>query len=438
MKERLTNNLGLKILSIFLAFFVWLIVVNVVNPTVPASKDVSVEVINEEVLSAKQLTYEIIGKSKVTISYEIRTRDNYKISSSDFRVYADLAELYDVTGSIPLKVEITNESARSLIKGPLTVNPMVVRVNTEEIQRKGFELQANVTGTPEEGYAEGPASLSPDYVYVKGPESMIGQISFVGLPIDIDGASADVTGAAAPVLYDANGKELQLGEKVTVSHKEVSYQVPILKVKNLNLDFEVQGEVASGYKYTGAECSLKSVSVVGLKSALANYSTIVVPKEELDLTGLTGDKTVEVDLTNYLPEGVTMIGDNRTAVITLKVEALRNRDIRLDLTGVEKLGESEEKNYVYDRNSLDVTIRGLAEDLESLTAADLHAVLNLENLEDGTYEGELTFQISDAFEVVSYSKFEVTVTSKEDPNQESGDETESEGESSTQEGPGGE
>ena len=32
MKEKLINNLGLKILSCFLAFFMWLIVVNVSNP----------------------------------------------------------------------------------------------------------------------------------------------------------------------------------------------------------------------------------------------------------------------------------------------------------------------------------------------------------------------------------------------------------------------
>ena len=38
MKEKLINNLGLKILSCFLAFFVWLVVVNVSNPEVTGSK----------------------------------------------------------------------------------------------------------------------------------------------------------------------------------------------------------------------------------------------------------------------------------------------------------------------------------------------------------------------------------------------------------------
>lgn len=88
MKERLTNNLGLKILSVVIAVFMWLIMVNVSNPLVSDSQEVTVEMINAEVLEKSNLTYEIIGKKTVTISYEVRIRDRYKISASDFYVYA--------------------------------------------------------------------------------------------------------------------------------------------------------------------------------------------------------------------------------------------------------------------------------------------------------------------------------------------------------------
>ncbi|MBS4986419.1 MAG: hypothetical protein KH024_19730, partial [Hungatella hathewayi] len=101
MKERLTNNLGLKVLAIFLAFFLWLIVSNVSNPVKQDSKEVVVDIINKEVLAESNLTYEVVGKSSVTVYYDVHTLDAYKISSSDFYAYADLSELYDVTGSIP-------------------------------------------------------------------------------------------------------------------------------------------------------------------------------------------------------------------------------------------------------------------------------------------------------------------------------------------------
>ena len=40
MKEKITHNLGLKILSVVIAFLVWLIVVNVSNPEVTDSVNV--------------------------------------------------------------------------------------------------------------------------------------------------------------------------------------------------------------------------------------------------------------------------------------------------------------------------------------------------------------------------------------------------------------
>lgn len=46
MKERLTNNLGLKILSVVIAVFMWLIMVNVSNPLVSDSQEVTVDMIN--------------------------------------------------------------------------------------------------------------------------------------------------------------------------------------------------------------------------------------------------------------------------------------------------------------------------------------------------------------------------------------------------------
>ena len=110
MKEKLINNLGLKILSLFLAFFVWLVVMNVSNPLVGGSREVPLEILNEQVLTEAGRTYEISGKSTVTVTYDVHTRDAYRVSSSDFRAYVDLAELYDVTGSVQVKVRCSATS----------------------------------------------------------------------------------------------------------------------------------------------------------------------------------------------------------------------------------------------------------------------------------------------------------------------------------------
>ena len=68
MKEKITHNLGLKILSVVIAFLVWLIVVNVSNPEVTDSVNVPLEVLNGDVLANAGLSYKIENKVKVSIS----------------------------------------------------------------------------------------------------------------------------------------------------------------------------------------------------------------------------------------------------------------------------------------------------------------------------------------------------------------------------------
>ena len=48
MKEILTRNLGLKILSVVVGFFVWLAVVNVSDPQTTDRKEILLDVVNGE------------------------------------------------------------------------------------------------------------------------------------------------------------------------------------------------------------------------------------------------------------------------------------------------------------------------------------------------------------------------------------------------------
>lgn len=408
MKEKLINNLGLKILSIFLAFFVWLIVVNVQNPVNRRSREVTLEIENEQVLTAARKTYEIVGKNTVTVNFDVHTRDEYKIRPTDFRAYIDLAELYDVTGSVQVKVEVLNN--KELISDP-EARPGVIRVKTEELQTKPFELAVDTQGEPADGYALNGVTLSPSYVTVEGPVSQVGLISYAGVEIQINSEmTGDTQGVVEPTFYDANGNELTISDRIKVNTPEIQYQLLINKVKNLPLDFDVSGTVAAGYQYTGVECSTRNVAVIGLKSNLASINRISIPASELNISGATADKVVTVDLRDYLPEGVELAeSENPQVEIRIKVERLVNRTVTLTDSDIIRENPSEELRYRLVPNRIEVVIQGLSEDLDSLSGADLEATLDLANLREGSHTGALRFKISDVFSVISYSDFSVDV-----------------------------
>ena len=415
MKEKLTNNLGLKLLSVGLAVFAWFMVVNVVNPLVEASAEVPVEIINEDILKKANLTYEMIGKKTVTVSYEVRSRDRYRVSASDFTAYADLAYLYDVTGSIPVTVEISNRNVRSVIEGGFNVKPAVVRIQTEELQRKKFNVIPHLSGEAEEGYDSGGVTIRPEEIYVTGAVSVIGQISSVGVEIDISDADSDVTGTGKIVLYDANGNQLpDLMNDVTLNRMEVDYQVSILKVKNVGLGFQVTGEAAEGYRFTGVDCDVKSVSVEGLKSVLASLNTIVIPEELLNIDGAAADITVEVDLIALLPDNISMAEGSATkAVITLRIEKLEQRSISFNTRDLELIGTSEDLEYHFEDEQTTVWIRGLSEDLDKLDVNSLVGQVDVSALTTaGDYEVDVYVELSEGFDWVSSDWLQLYITEK--------------------------
>ena len=414
MKEKLLNNLGLKVASLVLAFAVWMAVVNISNPIIDDSQVVPVDVRNEDVLEDANLTYEIAGKDTVTVSYQVRTRDRSLVRASDFHAYVDLKD-YNVTGAIPITVEINKDKENLVKNDTITAKPMVIRIITEELQRKKFELRYDTKNEVEDGYAIGVVTLSPDYVTVEGPESQIGKINYMGIEIEVDNANADLNSVASPIFYDANGNKLtDLGDKVTVSRQEIEYHVSVLKAKNLSLNFEVSGEVAKGYRYTGVESSVKSVPVVGTKSVLASLSTLSVASDKLNVDGATSDKVVQLDLSQYLPPSTSVAREEyKNVTVKLKVEPLTTRVFTLNLKNLEMEGAEADYDYSFDKETSDVTIKGLKEDLDALTEENLNAILDVSDQEAGPHPGMLKFEVSGGFEVVGYTPFNVTMAQKD-------------------------
>lgn len=408
MEKKLTNNLWLKVLSVFLAFFIWLAVMNVANPDEYDTKEIPLEVLNGDVLETSGKTYELLSDKKtVTVSYRYKALDGGSIYASDFRAYIDLADMYEPTGAVQVNVEVKNNKVISA-----AAKPSVVRVSTEDLQRKLFNITVFTQGEAEAGYEKGTASVSPTYVYVSGPVSLVGQISKVGIVLDISGANSDLTGSAPVKCFDANDNEIPLDERVTLSRSEIDYTQSILKVKNLSLNFETEGRVAEGYRYTGIESSASSVSVVGLKSDLAEVNAITIPKSELNMDGAVADKTVTIDLRKYLPEGVELADSESELQVTMKVEPLEIRTFELPVSRIKQVGVSEHYEYSYDVTSVQVAVEGLKEDLDQLEAEDLEAEIDVSELLPGQYEGELTFQLGAAYEIISYMRPQIIIEDK--------------------------
>lgn len=408
MLERLTNNMWWKILSLFIGFALWVMIINISDPEITRTKSVTLEILNEDVLQNAGKTYRIIGGNTVNVQYTVRTSDAHIISSGDFRAYIDLANLYDITGSVPVSVEVLNHSDLFLSE-PKSI-PSVLRIETEDIQRKSFELTSRTRGEAATGMAVGEISLEPSSLYVSGPVSKIGLISSVGVEIDITNVSSDLSGQAEIYFYDANGNIMDLDRSdIDMDYESITYYVSLLRGKTLGFAFNVGGVPAPGYRYTGAESSTKSISVIGEPADLSGIENIEIPSGILNIDGATQDKTIVFDITEYLPANVKASGNTQISV-TLKVEALHKKSYQIDIDDMSLIGKDEDFTYKLSPEKITLIISGLEEDLNNLSSSELDIELNVKGLTTGVHEESLKVNLGNGFVLDSYTPFSVLIS----------------------------
>ena len=402
-----TNNLVLKISSLAVAFLVWIIVVNVSNPIVTRNISVPLNVVNANIITDAGKTYSLMGANSVTVSYEVRSRDQSRISASDFNASIDLGDMYDITGAVPIAVEVVNN--KDLIIGAVASKPSIVRVSIEDLQRKEFTLTTKITGTPSDGFSVGEVKLDKTNVVVTGPVSVIGQISQIGVEIDVTGLDSDESGRAELKYFDANGNAFVISDnRVGKSFDNVGYSLVMLNGRTLALNFDVGGTAAQGYKFTGAESTTKSIQVRGQPEVLEGLDSITVPASALSVEGATGDVNITVDIKNFLPANVTAVGDTKVNV-TLKVEALDKKSLTLTVNDLNIVGAKPGVATNIVPEKITVVVSGLSANLESVTNADLKATLDVSEMNSGSNVGSLKFEPATGLSVDSYTPFEVII-----------------------------
>jgi len=309
------HNLLWKLLALVSAFFIWLIVVNSSNPQITDTVTIPFDVLNEKALVSSSQIYTLSADS-INVTYTVRQKFKNEVTPEAFSAYINLED-YSVTGAVPVYIEV-DASVSDLITD-IRINPSLIHVYTESIQQKKFAVKPYLIGEAADGYIVGEASVNPEYIYVKGPVSVMGRISSVGINIDVDGKNEDLEGTTPVVFLDANGNQLT-GIEDTLSYAgDISYSIPIYRIKPLSVNAFAGGAPASGYTVDTVETSPTFISVYGPEEILSQYSYILIPGNAINVNGIKENKTFIIDATPYIPSGLKLAGTSPEITVYVKV-----------------------------------------------------------------------------------------------------------------------
>lgn len=422
MKRKWTKNLGLKILSLGLAALIWFIIVNIDDPAIIRTFRLSVEKRNEDVIASQGMCYEVLEGDAVTITVKGKRSVVESLTTSDFSAYADLSKL-SRWNAVPIKVELTKYLAESDTPSITLGSVDTLIVSLEETETKQFKVNVVKKGTVEEGYCIGDLKTKPNIIQVTGAKSQISKIDEVRVEIDVSNASEDFTTSGVPKVYDVDGKEIN-SSKMTFSTAEVKVVGTLLNTKMIPVDIEIQGNPLYGYSYSSTEYEPKSVTIAGEMNALNEVSKIVIP---IDITGQYTDIETEINLENYLPDGVILEEESLSVMVNIVIEKLQIKDFTFDVDDIQfkNLNDNLRFNYTNDTTSSELVIKimGREEELKKLKISDLNPYIDLKGKnKPGNYVIEVQFATIEGIEILNKPTVSIELTAEtsnepEDENQ---------------------
>lgn len=405
-KNKLTDNLFLRILAVIVAVLVWIIVVNVSDPIIESTySGVPVEILNADLISKQNQTYEILDDSNtISVTITAKRSINDLLGKENIKATADMQELDEENGTIRIRLETNkyNDKIES-IKSKTDV----VEVEIEALSKRQLSITPVINGEPVEGYITGDVTLDQNVVTVQGPESIVSGISYASVEASVAGMSGSISTTALIRYYDAENNQVD-ASRLTGNINTVSIKVELLATKSLPLKFATTGMPADGYGLSGEITSdVEEVLVAGKLNTLVGLANISIPASAIDVEGKEENFTTVIDLNRYLPDNVRLADENfdGKVTVTVGIAPMETKTVsiprsRFMITGLSD--ENQRASLSETEDSIEVTFKGMPQDLNELDVEGLIGTVsiddymkqkNMTTIKEGVYDIPVSFEL---------------------------------------------
>lgn len=361
--------MALAVLSLLAAVALWVAVTEAENPNKVEVFSGSIEV--KAVNIPDGLAVAAIRDPVVILRISAPEDTLRRLTAADFRAEIDLSGVRQTTSDQRIIARVAGSRDVEIVD----VSPAVVTVVLEPLASKVVPVQANLVGSPPQGFTVGDAEASPGQVRVSGAESLVRLVSYATADLNLTGLRVSLRQQYQLVAKDVRGAEVR-GLRLEPGTAEIRLPVDQQEVdRAVTIVPSLQGIVADGYNVAGLSADPPAIAVSGpleLLQALPSIQT-----EAVDVTGLKADTTRSVRL--RLPAGIQSARD--TVTVRVRVVPAQG-DITMTVS-VQVSNTPDGLRPVLQTPSLTLRLAGEVPALRTLTSASVKASVNLAGLGDG-------------------------------------------------------
>ena len=422
MKEKLTNNLNLKIIAVLFAAGLWMISMNINDPYQSKDYSVVVQLQNVSAMTSTGKYVEVVNDSD-EITVKVRgsrsVMDNF--SSSNILATADLSKM-DENNRVPISVSAIKTSG-SKIESIRAIDSHV-EVRVENIRKMQKNLEVVTKNLPSNGYILGEVSTEQNALRISGPESAVALVEKAVVNFDLQNATDDVSMILPIELYDVEGHRIT-DSRLTTSINEVQCVATVLATKEIPFAVTTKGTPKQGYEFTGEiVCEPQKVLVAAKSQVLRRMNRFAIA-EAIDLQGVEESVTTTLDVREYLPENVILADQNfdGNVQVTAMVDEIFTEEVKISGEQIQIVNVPDKvSGTIKDlQEEITVSLIGFVSEKDDFNKDDVKAKVdilsymnsnNLIKLKPGTYEMDVRFDLPAGVRIEEEIKVEVKISEK--------------------------
>lgn len=411
MKEKIFNNLSLKIVSAVFAVILWTVIVNIYDPNTSYTfSNITVQLVNTQSLTEKNYTFEVVDGGKISVTVSGPKSVVTDLKTSDIAATADLSKVTAFTDYVDIQVQVVKDG-QVLNNVEAVPRTSALKLSIENRDTNTYAVNVNTTGTPANGYAVASTTTSPTYIKVTGPTSLVEGVASVGVDVDVSGAKGTVNTQSDINMYDSDGNIIA-NEELEMSSETADVIVEMARTKTVPVVVKTSGTPSQDCVVTGTSLSQTSVVISGQQEALSKIDNITIPSSAVSVDGLSEDKTYTFKLTDYVPSGVKIVSDSRLQV-TVKISKASTKTVHISSDAIKIENVSSGYNAVIEGTGIDVIISGTGTILENIRATDITCNVNAAGLSAGTHSVDVSVSVPDGCSVLGSSSVKLTLSAKQ-------------------------
>lgn len=368
------------ILSLVVAFGLWLYVVTVISPQSEETfRNIEVTLQNDVLLRERGLMIVSNKTPTVTLRISGNRTDLAKLSAENITITADVSKIYEA-GERTLNYSYSFPGDVS--QSAFTIEeryPANIVLEVENRISKSVDVRVNYKGSLPENYIYDKENVTLDnpQITVTGPESVIEQITHALVEINLDGRTESFSEELVYTLCNAADEPVDVA-MVSTNVESVNLLLMIHRVKEIPLVVAVEAGGGATEQTSSITVEPATIRVSGSEAQLEGLEQIQIGTVQLGK--ILKDTQLNFDI--VVPEDVVNETGITQATVDIKFPSLKTRT--LTVTNIRPVNVPASMELDMITEALEITVRGPIELVDSLKETDVTVLVDFSNASIGT------------------------------------------------------